>query len=122
MIKNKNKSMIVAKRFSLKATSLLRILLTVLFFMSILTMPAYPQTMNGIGKYGASFLQISSYTRQVAMGDAFTGLANDVSFLHYNIGGFGYVQKPMLGITKLIFNAYAKVVITTVCCVWRIRW
>jgi len=90
--------MIVARRFSLKGTSLLSILLTVLFFMSVLTMPAYPQTMNGIGKYGASFLQISSFARQVAMGDAFTGLANDVSFLHYNIGGFGYVQKPMLGI------------------------
>ncbi|MDZ7340015.1 MAG: PorV/PorQ family protein [candidate division KSB1 bacterium] len=56
------------------------------------------QSMNATGKYGAPFLQISPAARPVAMGDAFTGLADDINFLRYNIGGLGYLQKPMLGI------------------------
>ena len=68
-------------------------------------MISYSQTYNGIGKYGASFLQISSSARQVAMGDAFTGLADDVNFLRYNIGGLGDIQKPMLGIN---FHSWIK--------------
>jgi len=61
---------------------------------------SYGQVAKGIGKYGATFLQISSSARQVAMADAFTGLADseDVNLLRYNIGGLGYVRKPMLGI------------------------
>ena len=58
----------------------------------------YSQTTNGIGKYGASFLQISSSARQVAMGEAFTGLADDINFLQYNIGALGFVEKAALGI------------------------
>ena len=63
-----------------------------------LAVSSYGQTMKGIGKYGASFLQISSSARPVAMGEAFTGLADDINFLRYNLGGLGYLQKPMLGI------------------------
>lgn len=59
---------------------------------------AQSQTSNGIGRYGALFLQISSSARQVAMGEAFTGLADDVNFLQYNIGALGFVEKATLGI------------------------
>ncbi len=65
---------------------------------SVFISPCYSQVMKGIGKYGASFLQISPSARQVAMGDAFSGLADDVNLLRYNIGGLGYVNRPMLGV------------------------
>lgn len=71
------------------------ILLVILLAMA---MPCHAQSTKGLGKYGASFLQISTSARQVGMGDAFTGLADDINFLRYNIGGLGYLQKPMLGI------------------------
>jgi len=58
----------------------------------------FAQSMKGVGRYGASFLQVSAAARQVAMGDAFTGLADDINFLRYNIGGLGNVEKPLLGI------------------------
>ncbi len=68
--------------------------------MILLLIPAATkaQSMKGVGKYGASFLQVSASARQVAMGDAFTGLADDINFLRYNIGGLGNVEKPLLGI------------------------
>ncbi len=78
--------------------NILGILLILLSITSALVTHSYTQTMKGIGKYGASFLQISASARQVAMGDAFTGLADDINFLRYNIGGLGYIQKPMLGL------------------------
>jgi len=56
------------------------------------------QSTDGIGKYGASFLQIPFAARQVGMGEAFTGLANDINFLSYNIGGLGLVEKAQLGL------------------------
>lgn len=64
----------------------------------LLTTNLYSQSSSGLGTYGASFLQISTSARQVAMGNAATGLANDVSLLRYNIGGLGFVQKTQLGI------------------------
>jgi hypothetical protein len=61
-----------------KLNSYHRILLSTLIasavFISVFTVPCYPQMMQGIGRYGASFLQISPSARQVAMGDAFSGL------------------------------------------------
>jgi outer membrane protein OmpA-like peptidoglycan-associated protein len=74
------------------------VIIAFLWIASVLTTPGYSQEMKGIGKYGASFLQISPSARQVAMGDAFTGLADDVNLLRYNIGGLGYVNKPILGV------------------------
>ncbi len=58
----------------------------------------FGQTTKGLGKYGASFLQISSSARQVGMGEAFTGLADDINFLRYNIGGLGSVRSTMMSI------------------------
>jgi outer membrane protein OmpA-like peptidoglycan-associated protein len=59
---------------------------------------SFSQSAKGIGKYGASFLQIASSARQVGMGEAFTGLADDISFLQYNIGALGLVGKSTLGL------------------------
>lgn len=86
------------KKFEMCRNSLLSILIPAVLLISVLTAPLFSQSMRGIGKYGASFMQISPFARQVAMGDAFTGLANDISLLRYNIGGLGYVKTPMLGI------------------------
>ncbi len=94
MIRHKDK----IKGLSFKRGRLLGTLVAFLCMILALITPTHSQTMKGIGKYGASFLQISSSARQVAMGDAFTGLADDINLLRYNIGGLGYVQKPVLGI------------------------
>lgn len=61
--------------------------------------PVLGQSTTGISRHGAAFLRISPYARQVAMGEAFTGLANDMSALRYNIGGLGSLraQKAMVG-------------------------
>jgi outer membrane protein OmpA-like peptidoglycan-associated protein len=48
------------------------------------------------GRYAAPLLQISPYARQVAMGEAFTALANDVNVMRYNIGGLGALRHIML--------------------------
>lgn len=50
---------------------------------------------KGISKHGASFFQVSPYTRQVGLGEAFTGLADDISVLRYNIGGLGSLSNAM---------------------------
>ncbi|MDZ7344360.1 MAG: PorV/PorQ family protein [candidate division KSB1 bacterium] len=60
----------------------------ILFFQS----PTFSQT---IGKYGAPFLFISPYARQVAMGEAFTALANDINVMRYNVGGLGNLRHIM---------------------------
>jgi outer membrane protein OmpA-like peptidoglycan-associated protein len=52
----------------------------------------------GSGKYGAPFLAISPYARQVGMGEAFTALANDVNVMRYNVGGLGNLQNTMLAL------------------------
>lgn len=69
-------------------------LFTVLFASAL-----YSQSTRGISRHGAAFLGISPHARQVAMGDAFTGLANDISVLRYNIGGLGNLRKPMGGLS-----------------------
>lgn len=69
-----------------------------LLVVPLLAFAGYAQQTQGIGKYGASFLQISPTARQVGMGEAFTGLADDIGLLRYNIGGLGYIKNPMLGI------------------------
>ena len=79
-------------------TKLVVIFLLILNFQPGAIPNVHSQTVNGIGKYGAPFLQISSSARQVAMGEAFTGLADDINLLRYNIGGLGYMNKTTIGI------------------------
>ena len=48
------------------------------------------------GRYAAPILRISPYARQVAMGEAFTALANDINVMRYNIGGLGHLRYTLL--------------------------
>ncbi len=88
--------MVENRKYFGKSSVCLTVALMLLLFVS--QMPIFAQTGNGIGKYGASFLQISSSARQVAMGDAFTGLGDDISFMRYNVGAIGFVKKTTLGL------------------------
>jgi outer membrane protein OmpA-like peptidoglycan-associated protein len=44
------------------------------------------------GLNSAAFLRVSPFARQVGMGEAFTGMANDVNLLRYNVGGLGNLR------------------------------
>ncbi|MDZ7309232.1 MAG: UPF0164 family protein, partial [candidate division KSB1 bacterium] len=50
------------------------------------------------GQYAAPMLRISPYARQVAMGEAFTALANDLSVMRYNVGGLGSLSNASLSL------------------------
>jgi len=62
------------------------------FIIAIFLQSAAVFAQAGFGKYGAPFLSISPYARQVAMGEAFTALANDINVMRYNVGGLGNLQ------------------------------
>lgn len=47
---------------------------------------------QGVGKFAAPLLRINPNARQVAMGEAFTALANDYNLLRYNVGGLGILR------------------------------
>lgn len=70
----------------------------IIFSLVLISFQLSAQTSNGLGKYGASFLQISSSARQVAMGEAVTGIADDINLLRYNVGALGFVRKTTLGL------------------------
>ena len=70
-----------------------------LILISLVCLSINAQAATGVGKYGASFLQIKSGARQVAMGQAFTALAyDDINLMRYNIGGLGSIRNIMLGV------------------------
>lgn len=50
------------------------------------------------GQYAAPILRVSPYARQVAMGEAFTALANDLSVMRYNVGGLGSLSNTSLSL------------------------
>jgi len=95
MIK-KNRTFRIKKRYA-SGNLLLNSIFSLLWILG-LVITSFSQTTNGIGKYGASFLQIANSARQVGMGEAFTGLADDINFLQYNIGALGFVEKATLGL------------------------
>ncbi|HXB98518.1 MAG TPA: hypothetical protein VNZ54_10740, partial [bacterium] len=45
------------------------------------------------GTTAAAFLKLDNSPRAQAMGDAFTGIADDVSALQYNVGGLGFIDQ-----------------------------
>lgn len=51
---------------------------------------------QGIGNNAAPILRINPHARQVAMGEAFTALANDYNLLRYNVGGLGILRNIKL--------------------------
>lgn len=75
----------------------LRKLIVYATFLAVLALPAAGLTQNntGIGKHGATFLRINPSARQIGMGEAFTGIADEVDLMRYNIGGLGSVRYMM---------------------------
>lgn len=53
---------------------------------------------QGIGTLAAPLLKINPHARQVAMGEAFTALANDYNLLRYNVGGLGILRNVKLSV------------------------
>ncbi|MBC8185073.1 PorV/PorQ family protein [candidate division KSB1 bacterium] len=86
------------KKLFVSSFLLLNSIFTLLCIFGFVT-TSYSQASNGIGKYGASFLQIANSARQVGLGEAFTGLADDINFLQYNIGALGLVEKATIGLS-----------------------
>ncbi|MBN2010834.1 PorV/PorQ family protein [candidate division KSB1 bacterium] len=70
------------------------------YVVCLMTICLLPVTLlAGLSNHGATFLQIPSGARQVAMGEAFTGLSyDDIHLMRYNIGGLGSINKMMLAI------------------------
>lgn len=94
-MKNQGKSMIpIATKgwynhwFNFKKCKIQLSLLGILVMLTV----GWTQSNKAIGKYGAAFLRINPSARQVGMGEAFTGIANEVDLLRYNIGGLGSVR------------------------------
>lgn len=67
-----------------------------LFFVLILLILTgsllFSQT-SKVGTTGAQFLKISASARAVGMGEAFTGLANDISAIHWNPAGLAHLNR-----------------------------
>ncbi|MBN1542565.1 PorV/PorQ family protein [candidate division KSB1 bacterium] len=59
----------------------------------LLPLGLFAQSNQGVGYHGAPFLRVSPAARQVAMGEAFTGLADDINLMRYNMGGLGNLHK-----------------------------
>jgi outer membrane protein OmpA-like peptidoglycan-associated protein len=66
------------------------------FFLLLSTFSNVEAQIAVTGRYAAPILGISPYARQVAMGEAFTALANDVNVMRYNVGGLGNLRHVML--------------------------
>lgn len=54
---------------------------------------------------GADFLKIDSGARSEAMGEAFTGVADDVDALTFNPAGLALLDKPQAGYLRMIYLA-----------------
>lgn len=59
--------------------------------------------LDGAGSTSASFLKIGVGPRQVAMGEAFVGLADDVHAMYYNPAGLGMLRRQEVA---LMHNSY----------------
>ena len=73
----------------IRSRFLLRCLRTSGFLLILVSQSGYGQ---GFGKLGAPFLRISPNARQVGMGEAFTGIANQHNSLRYNVAGLGLLE------------------------------
>ncbi len=58
--------------------------------------PSSSKAVDGIGYHAAAFLKIHPTARQVAMGNAFTGLADDINLMRYNVGALGNIRNVTL--------------------------
>ena len=88
-------SRIDGKKFYLGWYPIIVICMVVIFTLVPL---CFAQDSKGIGKHGAVFIQISPSARQVGMGEAFVGLADDINLMRYNIGGLGNIRKMQMSV------------------------
>jgi len=79
---------------NLKYSSIISVYILALFCNT-----AFLYSQNSFSTTSATFLQVNSGARQVAMAEAFTALAHDdINLMRYNIGGLGSIRHLMLTI------------------------
>lgn len=66
--------------------------------LTLLLLPALAHGRAGPGSTTANFLKIGVSARAVAMGEAFTGLADDVNAIFYNPAGLGMLTRQELSL------------------------
>lgn len=78
-----------------------RRLLTILpvIFLALSLKPGFGQALTS----GADFLKIDSGARSEAMGEAFTGVADDVDALTFNPAGLALLDKPQAGYLHMLY-------------------
>jgi len=68
--------------------------LIILLFILYVPKPVFS---SGLGTTTGNFLKMNIGTRAVGMGEAFCALADDVSAMHWNPAGLGFISNPELG-------------------------
>lgn len=61
-----------------------------------------PVQADGLGTSGAQFLRITPMARPLAMGNAYTGLAEGIEALHFNPAGISSIDKWDLGLSHIL--------------------
>ena len=75
----------------------LRTGLGVMLILSLTAVPSLKaQTISGVGTTAASFLKIGVGARALAMGEAYTTLATDVTALYWNPGGLDRIESKQI--------------------------
>jgi fibronectin type 3 domain-containing protein len=77
------------------------VLLILTFLFGLNTRMSFGQALTS----GADFLRIDSGARSEAMGEAFTGVADDVDALTFNPAGLALVQKPQVAYLRMLYLA-----------------
>ena len=60
---------------------------------------------SAVGRRSAEFLNIPVSARSVGMGDAYTAVVDDISAIHYNPAGLGFLQKAEFMFTRVSMPA-----------------
>lgn len=74
-------------------------------FAFLLSLPALTYGQAKVGTAGAQFLEIGISARAIGMGEAFLGVANDVSALYYNPGGIALLDHTEAMATHIEYPA-----------------
>ena len=56
---------------------------------------------SAVGRRSAEFLSVPVSARSVGMGDAYTAVVDDISAIHYNPAGLGFLQKTEFMFTRV---------------------
>lgn len=74
-------------------------------FAFLLSLPALTFGQAKVGTSGAQFLEIGISARAIGMGEAFLGIADDVSALYYNPGGIALLDRTEVMATHIDYPA-----------------